>query len=112
MLETADAAIEWREPAGWDRKRMRTASAVNPEVRRAGLVIVDLTDLPDLANAPPRRIPCSLAINSLFLEKNSLIRVREFPVPLLREFGCKLLNARVDRTRKSRRMTRFCKIPC
>jgi hypothetical protein len=50
--------------------------------------------------------------NSLFLEKNSLIRVCKFPVPLRREFGCKLLNPRVDQTRKSRWMAGFCKIPC
>jgi hypothetical protein len=30
--------------------------------------------------------------NSLFLEKFSLIRVRKFPVPLRREFGCKPLS--------------------
>ena len=38
---------------------------------------------------------------SLFLEKFSLIRLWKFPVPLRREFGCRLLNPRVDLTRKS-----------
>jgi len=38
--------------------------------------------------------------NSLFLEKFSLIRLWKFPVPLRREFGCKLLNLRLDQTRK------------
>ena len=38
-------------------------------------------------------IPCSL-------KKFSLIRVWKFPVPLRREFGCKLLNVRVDQTPK------------
>src|SRR5262249_62405705 len=50
--------------------------------------------------------------DSLFLEKCSLIRVWKFPVPLRREFGCKLLNVRVDQTRKSRWRAGFCKIPC
>src|SRR6266478_1790862 len=48
--------------------------------------------------------------NSLFLEKFSLIRLWKFPVPLRREFGCKLLNLRVDRASKSRWMAGFCKI--
>jgi hypothetical protein len=50
--------------------------------------------------------------DSLFLEKLSLIRVWKFPVPLHREFRCKLLNRRVDQTLKSPWIARFCKIPC
>src|SRR5262249_38174818 len=50
--------------------------------------------------------------NSLFLEKNSLIRVWKFPVPLRREFGCKLLDLRVDQTRKSEWVDSFSEIPC
>jgi hypothetical protein len=50
--------------------------------------------------------------HSLFREKNSLIRIWKFPVPLLREFGCKLLDLRVDQTRKSRGwMSAFCEFP-
>ena len=38
----------------------------------------------------------------LFLEKFSLICLWKFPVPLRREFACKLLNPRAGQTRKSR----------
>jgi hypothetical protein len=41
-------------------------------------------------------------LNSLFFEKNSLIRVWEFPVRLRREFSWKPLNSRADWTPKSR----------
>jgi hypothetical protein len=50
--------------------------------------------------------------DSLFLEKFSLIRVWKFPVPLHREFRCKLLNPRVDQTLKSPWMAGISKIPC
>jgi len=50
--------------------------------------------------------------NSLFLEKNSLIRVCKFPVPLRREFGWKPLNSLADWTLKSQRKAGICKIPC
>src|SRR6266566_7354333 len=48
---------------------------------------------------------------SLFLQENSLIRIWKFPVLLRREFGCKLLNPRVDQTRKSRWMADSAKFP-
>jgi hypothetical protein len=50
--------------------------------------------------------------DSLFLEKFSLIRLWKFPVLLRREFRYKLLNPRVDQTRKSPWMAGFSKIPC
>jgi hypothetical protein len=49
---------------------------------------------------------------SLLLEKNSLIRVWKFPVPLRREFGWKPLNSLAERTSKSQRRIGFSKIPC
>jgi hypothetical protein len=45
---------------------------------------------------PPFGFAALSWINSLFLEKKSLIRIWKFPVPLRREFGCKLLDLRVD----------------
>jgi hypothetical protein len=50
--------------------------------------------------------------NSLFFEKNSLIRLCKFPVPLRREFGWKPLNSLADWTSKSQRKAGFNKIPC
>jgi hypothetical protein len=50
--------------------------------------------------------------DSLFPEKHSLIRVWKFPVPLRREFGCKLLDLRADHARKSGCIAGFCEIPC
>ena len=41
---------------------------------------------------------CAGSTASLFLEKFSLIRVWTFPVPMRREFGCKLLTPSLDRT--------------
>jgi hypothetical protein len=43
-------------------------------------------------------------LNSLLSRKNSLLWLQKFPVPLRREFCCKLLNPRADQTRKSRWM--------
>ena len=48
---------------------------------------------------------CFPRLNSLFLEKLSLICRWKFPVTLRREFTSKLLNPRVDRTRKSQQLT-------
>jgi hypothetical protein len=39
---------------------------------------------------------------SLFLKENSLLRIWKFPVPLRREFRCKLLNPRIEQTQKWR----------
>jgi len=52
--------------------------------------------------APDTRNPWLRGCKFLFLEKFSLICLWKFPVPLRREFACKLLNPRAGQTRKSR----------
>jgi hypothetical protein len=63
-------------------------------------------------NVEVRPVSLLPRLDSLFLEKNSLIRVWKFPVPLRREFGWKPLNSLTDRTSKSQRRAGFSKIPC
>jgi hypothetical protein len=53
---------------------------------------------------------CSINI-SLFLEQNSLVRIRKFPVPLHREVGWKPLNSLTHWTPKSQQRAGFSKIP-
>jgi hypothetical protein len=60
----------------------------------------------------PRNLSSLFNRNSLFSAIFSLIPIWKFPVPLRREFVCKLLNPRPDQIRKSRWMAGFCKIPC
>jgi len=63
-------------------------------------------------NVEVRPVSLLPRLDSLFLEKNSLIRVWKFPVPLRREFGWKPLNSLTDRRSKSQRRAGFSKIPC
>ena len=78
---------------------------------RSGSLAIPCSQMPsdqpsgivDLANG---------SVDSLFLQKFSLIRLGKFPVPLRREFGCKLLNPPIDQPRELRWMAGFRKIPC
>jgi hypothetical protein len=49
---------------------------------------------------------------SLFFQKNSLLRLQKFPVPLRREFPCKPLNSLADWAPKSRKGAGIDEIPC
>src|SRR5262249_13742505 len=79
-----------------------------PSDRPSGIVDlgVGLSAAKPTAPGPLRE---SRDADSLFLETFSLIRLRKFPVPLRREFGCKPLNPPVDQPRELRWMVGFCK---
>ncbi len=50
--------------------------------------------------------------DSLFFQKNSLLRLQKFPVPLRRELLCKPLNSLADWAPKSRKGAGIDEIPC